>query len=337
MTKRGAYSRRTGLLGQRIDRRHFTVLAGYAVLAFACGGGGPMTPTSPTAPPSGAPAPPAVAEFVNGLDHNKAVSGLAVVVNGQPMSGTTGADGKTTIAIANGARVQAMGREDYFERDAFFSAGTPRLPLWSITVRRSLEYTKELVYVFADGDANVTTWDYLFVVRPGERTVSVDPVIRNDTQAMAQIAQAFAAAAAVTNNGMNFRLVDTGGAITYELNPHEPSLGTDGLGISTATQDADGYNVRARIVMRNLDAARLNVATHELGHFLGFHHSLDRRDMMNGTGARSYRQTDFTENEAETWSMMIQRKPGNRFPDQDPGMPGATELSKKVPPVIVCR
>jgi hypothetical protein len=276
--------------------------------------------------------PTATAEFVNGLDHSQSVPHLAVTANGEPIPMTLGTGG-TATAIVDGARVQASGRPDYIERDLRFVAAAPRIPLWFVDGRRSREYTRRIVYDYAGGNSADTTWDYLFLARPGAYTVSMDATIGDDPLAHSWTAAAVAEGTRITHGAVTFLWVEKGGDIHFEINEKDPALGAGIMAVCITQRDRDLYNVRARIVVRNIRTARSDVQIHELGHFLGLQHSQDWADIMCSPGSIG-RQERFSAAEEETWLMMVQRRPGNRFPDQDPGLAGA--VHRGAPPPIAC-
>jgi hypothetical protein len=119
----------------------------------ACGGGG-HNPAAANAPAAPTPPASAVAQFVNGLNLDEAVSGLLLVVGGAPLAPTS-SDGRTAVTVPNGARVTTSGRTDFLERDTRFSVQAARLLLWPLTASYGGEYVRALVYDNA-GAAPVT-------------------------------------------------------------------------------------------------------------------------------------------------------------------------------------
>jgi hypothetical protein len=297
-------------------------------LAAACGGSG-HNPVAAGAVPT--PPAPAMAQFVNGLNADETVPGLLVAVDGVALTQPTGSDGRTAGTVPNGARVTTSGRTDFLDRDTRFSVQAPRLPLWPLTSTYGAEYVRALVYDYAGGEEGSTQWDNLMRPRPATYTVAVDATLRNDAVAYYWVNVALEEVMLITHGKVTFSWVETGGDVTFEVNPDYPGI-EDARGL--CDQRFSGrFITGARIVLRSLAMARSNTVVHELGHFLGFQHSSDSRDLMS-VGHRNYQQVEFTSGEESTWLMMAQREAGNLFPDRDAGLAGAG--GRPSPPPIVC-
>jgi hypothetical protein len=300
------------------------------VLAAACGSSG-HNPAAANAPALPTPPASAVAQFVNGLRLDEPVPGLVVVVDGATLAQPTAADGRTAATIPNGARVTTSGRTGVLDRDTRFSVQAPRLPLWPLTATYGAEYVRALVYDYAGGEESSTQWDYLMRPRPATYTVAADATLRNDAVAYYWVNVALAEVMRITQGKVTFSWVETGGDVTFEVNPDFPGL-EDSRGLCDQ-RFVGRFITGARIVLRSLATARSNTVVHELGHFLGFQHSSDSRDLMS-VRYRNYQQVEFTSGEESAWLMMVQREPGNLFPDRDAALAGAG--GRPSPPPIVC-
>jgi hypothetical protein len=306
------------------------ILALACVLA-GCGGSGPSSST----PPAPTPTPPVTAEFVNGLDHAQAVSGLTVTVDGVAV-GTTGADGRTPSPVRTGARIQTSGRSDYINRDTLFASRAPQLPLWYLTGRWTRAYFQKLVYDYSGGDAADTTWDYLWCPVPGAHTVSVSDEIRDDPEALRCVNVAISEANRAEHGYLALRWADPGakGDYHFEIDPADPQI-AGAYAIFRMTRNGQGYMAGGTIVIESLRSAEIpTIAVHELGHGLGLQHSPYPGDVMNVARGRNMSVDRFSEGEEMAVVNIIQRKPGNRFPDTDPSVAGAALAVS--PPAIVC-
>jgi hypothetical protein len=286
--------------------------------------------------PSPTPRPAVTAEFLNGLNHAERVSGLTVTVDGVLLDGRTGSDGCTGSPVQNGARVQTSGREDYIDRDTRFLSTAPRVPLWFVEGRWNLEYFHTLVYQYSGGHPDDTTWDYLWCPAPGVRTVSVSDDIRSDSEALLQVNVAVSEANRVAHGYLTLRWADPGttGDYHFKVDPADTAMGR-AYGIFRMRTNAQGYMSGGTIVMRSLAAATLpNIAVHELGHGLGLQHSPYTTDVMCVGRWASLDTNEFSEGEEMAVVNLVQRKPGNRFPDSDPPVAGAALAGP--PADIVC-
>lgn len=304
--------------------------ASAVVAVVACGGGhGASGPTAASVP---TPPAPALARFVDGLDHDQAIAGLVVAVDGVALGQPTGADGRTATTISNAARVATSGRRDFLDRDTRFAVTAPTLALWPLTPTHGAEYVRALVYDYSGGDSASTEWDYLMRPRAGAYTVSMDATFKDDAVAHYWVNVAVAEAMRITHGSVTFSWVESSGDVTFEVNASYPDLG-DARGLCD-TRFGGLFIAGARIVVRGVREARSNTVVHELGHFLGLQHSTDLRDVMS-VRARNYQQVEFTPGEESAWLMMVQREPGNRFPDRDRALAAAG--GRRTPPPIVCR
>jgi hypothetical protein len=87
------------------------------------------------------------------------------------------------------------------------------------------------------------------------------------------------------------------------------------------------------VVFCTLEAARSFTVAHELGHTFGLQHSPHGAEIMYGWFL-PHRPAGFSPREALAMSLMLQREPGNRFPDTDRG---AAASGERRTVVTVCR
>ncbi len=295
-------------------RDRASIVVSSLLLAVAGCGGGSRGPTAATH----SIASVQTLKIVNGLDHAVAVPALAVRVDSEPY--VTDAAGTLVCEVKDGTLIWTSGASGFLDRQTTYS-GENDFALWPLQGGWSSAYYREIVYdrPWAGGLGPLARPE------PGVYTVSASPAIRNDAEAFAMVDVALSEVARVTRGAISFRWVDSGGDVTYEVSETDPLIGNN-WGVSALKMSGNSI-MGNRIIIRRMDVARLNVALHETGHFLGLCHSPDPGDVMCVTAGRSYVSTQFGAGEASAWLMMAQRRPGNRFPDVDSGVVGTTLLS----------
>ncbi len=297
-----------GLLRNSV-RAGTCILFPSLVLVLAGCGKGSSSPTAATGP-----ATSQTLRLVNGLNHTAAVPALEVHVDSQPY--VTDGAGTLTAEVRSGAVISTSGASGFIDRQTTYS-GENDLPLWPLQGMWDAAYYRTVVYD--------RSWAKVVgpLIRPGPGvyTVSASSDIRVDAAALAMVEAALSEVARVTRGAITFRWVGEDGDVTYEISETDPLIGNN-WGVSALRMSGNTVT-GCRIIIRRLDIARLNVALHETGHFLGLCHSPDPADVMCVTSGRSYVSTRLGPGEESAWLMMAQRRPGNRFPDSDPGVVGA--------------
>jgi hypothetical protein len=135
----------------------------------------------------------------------------------------------------------------------------------------------------------------------------------------------------------------TRGAVVFSIDP-EPSASVvfrTSIDSQAAVTGAVTYrNLRdnaitgGRIVYSSAAVARdLRYVVHELGHVLGLQHSTTATDMMY-YAARSDSPVVFTDNERLSVMLLLQRSPGNRYPDDASGGAQAASLAIRTDVVV---
>jgi hypothetical protein len=291
----------------------------------ACGGSSPTarTPTSGAASdPTGLP-PGTPLTVVSG-ENGEGVGGARVVVASR--SYESDSHGQVTLAerAAFGSLVDVVAAGFLDRQTKLRSGGSPRFVLWPRTTASGLDerYTSEIVYTAAVLDPPPSGSSPLERLRLGttQAFVVLSGQIREDDRAHVAHEDAVAA--------LNWALA---GRIVYALAPAPPSTGlvfeasvdpTADLCVGgrvrgfTSLTHRSGEITQGRIVYCSLEVARTSTVAHELGHTTGLQHSPDFRDVMASRFSRT-RRDEFGDREALVLALLLERRGGNRYPDND--------------------
>ncbi len=254
------------------------------------------------------------------------VSGASVAVG--VTSYTTDLSGRITLRADIATSAQAtltVTHSAYLQRQTYLrTPADTSLTLWpaSSPVGVYPEYTQKLVY---SNDAPPDGTLPLRRLPPETTRVSVvpGPEIERDPEAMRVHRVAVERMTADTEGRVVYTL-DTAPAATAvvrtAIRPDDPCAVSNG---TCAYVNGDRIT-GAEIVFRTMRWAQNDsVVLHELGHTYGLRHSLRIEDMMGGDG---WRRVAFSPAEVATMRLMWQRRPGNRWPDDDRAV-GATTSS----------
>ena len=110
-------------------------------------------------------------------------------------------------------------------------------------------------------------------------------------------------------------------AVTAVVDPRDPVILEMGAGAVTRREVNSRFEiVRATVTFRTVELARrLPLVLHEMGHVFGLGHSGRAGDVM-WTGPEIYSLVDYSSREHLAIALMLQRAPGNRFPDDGRGL-----------------
>jgi hypothetical protein len=261
-------------------------------------------------------------------------AGVDVVVNG--VGHHTDAAG--SIQLSENATLPASieaASPEYLLRETVLHSREPlRLTLWPRLSPTGLDeaLTRGLVYTDAAGGAQGAL-PLRRLDPPGGR-VSLVPsaALMQDAAARQAHAEAADILTHATLGRITFVVEATASspvAVSTAIDPNDPAMRTHA---ALAYRYLEGSRITgARIVFLSQDVARMAaVVTHELGHTFGLEHSPDARDLMYPVVAGP---KTLSLPELLTIDLMLQRRPGNRFPDND--RDGASSKARRTE-VVAC-
>jgi hypothetical protein len=318
--------------------------AGVALLALAalsCGSDRGITrPTAPTTPGATAGIAAGTTLTVIRGDTSAPVQGATVTIAGQAY--TTDGAGAVRVdqAAALGALVDVVAPSILDRQTVVRARDSATVVVWPRATPSGVDegFTANIVYTRVDvitGTGPAGGEPLRRLATPSVVVVPA-PEFLDDERAHAAHLAAIARINEAARGAVTYVLARerpaTGVAFVTRFGPTDASCRERILAFTrsnTRAQEIQG----GEIVFCTDDGARLpDLIVHELGHTFGMFHSTDPRDMMFGTFIRNH-ATAFREREADTMALMLKRRAGNRFPDSDRGVAGASVGED----VIVCR
>jgi predicted Zn-dependent protease len=286
-------------------RRALAVGATLVVVSSGCGKG--LGPSAPDA------AAPRVLVVMSGETGQPVAGGRVVLETGSLQTNERG-----EVVIPGGANGDIE-----VHAEGFLSRGTRlprkgRLTLWPTRPSYPQQYVRDLLY-----KPSRATAAFMASVpdEPLHRVVTtrVSVVPSSELRADARALQAHRSAVAEINEATELRVVFTvdaepvAGAVVFRTYL-DRNLDVAGRAYRELRGDVI---VGGRVAFQSRPIARdSRYVAHELGHVLGLQHSTVTTDMMYYQCGDACPRS-FTDNERLTIRLLLQRPPGNRFPDDD--------------------
>jgi hypothetical protein len=200
------------------------------------------------------------------------------------------------------------------------------------------EYSARLVYNCSEATCP-SAGQPLARILQGPVFVVPSAEIRSDPVAREIHEQAAALMTAATGGAVTFTVAESAppGAVTVStwIDPSDPVLLQLGAaGVARRQIDSRAAITGATVALRSRELARrLPLVLHELGHTFGLGHSPRIGDVM-WNGPEIYELADFSPRERLAVDLMLQRSPGNRFPDSDDGVLAGSSRPRNL--VLAC-
>jgi hypothetical protein len=266
------------------------------------------------------------------------VAGARVSVSGRAY--TSDSEGQFVLASASSELdIEAAG---YLERQTAVSSSSRLLTLWPRLSPTGLDEDATARIVYGCGATGCATGtEVLMRLARGTAVLVPSLEIQADPMAMQTLEEGARRLSEATLGHVTIELATRArpgaASVSVNVDRRDPVILAQGAGAVTRRELNGGSAiVRASVAFRSLDLVRrLPLVLHELGHVFGLGHSGRASDIM-WTGAEIYSLDDFSARERLAISLMLQRVPGNRRPDDDRGTLTARATALPRSSVVAC-
>lgn len=295
-----------------------------ALFAHACGGGGGRSPTTPLLPTPDPGFPAGTAFTVVSAETDAPVAGARVVIGGR----TYTTDGAGRVALQERAEIGALVdviAPGFLDRQTSLRSRTnSAFSLWPKDSPTGLDedFTARIVYSTASGEVAVVADQPLNRLREGTRAVSIVPSreLLADERALSTHQEAAARVTAASGNQVVYSVAADApaGTIRFDtrVDPSDSECTSRNIRAFVSRTVRSGETVGGSVVFCTLAAAYASTVTHELGHTFGLQHSPDGGEVM-GPAFSPRRASDFGQRESLVMHLLLRRRAGNRYPDND--------------------
>jgi len=298
---------------------------------LACAKGGLMDPSPASGAGDGGVPAGSTLSIVSG-ETGAPLAGASVTLDGQSVAVLGDRFTLPAGAASNGIlEVRAAG---YLDRVTRLRSRDP-IALWPRQSATGLDESFTSAIVYSDSSGDTLAGGGLY--RPGSsvRMVYVAPSseLQGDAQTMNALREGAARLSSATGGQLRWAVETSApaGAVRFDVRFDPADSGCTERVLGYANRMIRGFEiVGGSLVFCRWQGSRLHIVMHELGHTLGLRHSPDSRELMFATANSA---EEASPRESLAMRLMLLRRPGNRFPDNDADATGQTALRQDT---VVC-